>query len=158
MTEPPTTIDAAVRWTPELEQLHHKLVTDGFVRYCCGPRDNPHLLLAYYDWPDYLDLTTIRTYDHITAARIPKLHGRQVDVFAPHQAVWTCQGPAEPTLRALLHLPHPAHPGAPTQPFPAPVELHVPRRDQRPLTIKLPTPEQRRVRAERLAATLLATL
>lgn len=133
--------------TPQLKQLHRDLVDDGFVRYCCGPRDDPLVLLAYYEWPNYVDLVTIRTYERITAARVPK----PVDVSAPQLAVWAYEGPAEPTLRALLNLVHPAHPCAPTRAFPAPPALHVPRTEQRPLTIRLPTPGQRTTRATRLA-------
>ncbi len=138
--------DTGALMTPQLEQLHRDLVDDGFARYCCGPRDDPLVLLAYYEWPGYVDLVTIRTYERITAARVPK----PVDVFAPQLAVWAYEGPAEPTLRALLHLVHPAHPGAPTRTFPAPPALHVPREQQRPLTIRLPTPGQRTTRATRL--------
>ncbi|MGH3904269.1 MAG: hypothetical protein ACRDTE_08775 [Pseudonocardiaceae bacterium] len=137
--------------TPQLEQLHRDLVDDGFIRYCCGPRDDPLVLLAYYEWPGYVDLVTIRTYDRITAARVPK----PVDIFAPQLAVWAYEGPAEPTLRALLGLVHPAHPGAPTRTFPAPPALHVPRKEQRPLAVRLPTPAQRAIRATRLAKAML---
>ncbi|MGH3905936.1 MAG: hypothetical protein ACRDTE_17410 [Pseudonocardiaceae bacterium] len=144
--------DSGELMTPQLEQLHRDLVDDGFVRYCCGPRDDPAVLLAYYEWPGYLDLVTIRSYERITAARVPK----PVDVFAPQVAVWAYQGPPEPTLRALLHLVHPAHPTAPTQTFPAPPALHVPRALQRPLTIRLPNPSQRTTRAHRLAKAMLA--
>ncbi|MGH3793400.1 MAG: hypothetical protein ACRDSP_00775 [Pseudonocardiaceae bacterium] len=144
--------DAGALMTPQLEQLHRDLVEEGFIRYCCGPRDNPAALLAYYEWPGYVDLVTIRTYERITAARVPK----PVDVFAPQLAVWAYEGPAEPTLRALLHLVHPAHPGAPTRTFPAPSALHVPGEQQRPLTIRQPTPAQRATRVTRLAKAILA--
>ncbi len=110
------------------------------------------LLLACYEWPGYVDLVTIRTYERITAARVPK----PVDVFAPRLAVWAYQGPAESTLRALLRLMHPAHPGAPTQTFPAPPALYVARTEQRPLAIRLPTPGQRATRAARLTTAMLA--
>ncbi|MGH4015138.1 MAG: hypothetical protein ACRDSL_14700 [Pseudonocardiaceae bacterium] len=139
--------DSGGLMTPQLEQLHRDLVDEGFVRCCCGPRDDPVVLLVYYEWPGCVDLVTIRTYERITAARVPK----PVDVFAPQLAVWAYEGPAEPTLRALLRLVHPAHPGAPTRTFPAPSALHVPRTEQRPLTIRLPTPGQRTTRATRLA-------
>ncbi len=145
-----------VRLTPELAQLHREIVEDGFVRYCCGPRDNPRVLLAYYEWPVFVDLVTIRSYERITAARIPKQDGGPVDVFDPELAVWAYEGPAEPTLRALLRLPHPAHPGSPTQTFPAPPALRVEQRAQRPLSIKLPAPEQRNARAVRLAKAMIA--
>jgi hypothetical protein len=136
---------------PAVHRLLRDVVADGFVRYCCGPRTAPVALLACYDWPGFVDLLTIRTFDRITAARAPKPDGRPVDVFDPQQVVWAYQGPAEPALRALLDLVHPAHPDAPTAAFPAPAALHIPRHQQRPLTVQLPHPDQRTARATRLA-------
>ncbi|MGH3797683.1 MAG: hypothetical protein ACRDSP_22665 [Pseudonocardiaceae bacterium] len=158
MTSQLTNPDTGVIWTSQLRKLHTDIVGDGFVRYCCGPRTDPVLLLAYYEWPGFVDLVTIRNYERITAARILRQEGRSVDVFAPKLAVWAYQGPAEDTLRALLRLPHPAHPGSPTEPFPAPPALRVDRRDQRPLSIKLPPPEHRHARARRLADRLLTQM
>lgn len=126
---------------------------DGFIAYCCGPKDGPTALVAAYEWPDYVDVVTIRDFDaHIAAARAP-LDG-PVDVFALEEAVWSYQGPAEATLRALLDLPHPDHPDSPRVVFPAPESLRVPRAEQRPMTIKLADPDRAGRRAARLAAKL----
>lgn len=119
--------------------------------YCCGPRSGPAALLASYD----VDLVTIRDFDRqVIAARAPK-HDSEVDVFAPGQVVWAYEDPAEPTLQALLDLVPPDHPDAPHGAFPAPGALHVPRHDQRPMTIRLPTPDRAGCRAARLGAGLL---
>jgi hypothetical protein len=130
------------------------VVADGFVLYCCGPRSAPHALVASYDWDSYVDLLTIRGFDRITAARVPK--DGPVDVFAPECVVWAYQGPPQWTLRALLTLVHPHHPDAPATAYPAPAALHVPRDEQRPMTIRLPGPGQAKARATRLAAALTA--
>jgi hypothetical protein len=53
-----------------------------------------------------------------------------------------------------LTLVHPDHPDAPTTAYPAPERLHVPRAQQRPMTIQLPLPGRARVRADRLATTI----
>lgn len=118
-----------------VERLLLDVVRDGFVVYCCGSRDAPTTLAASYEWDHCVDLVTIRDFDRITAARVPKL-GR-VDVFAPDVVVWAYEGSAECTLQALLNLVHPQHPDAPDVGYPAPPSLHVPRHEQRPMTIRL---------------------
>ncbi|MGH3765709.1 MAG: hypothetical protein ACRDS0_29195 [Pseudonocardiaceae bacterium] len=133
---------------PEVEQLLLDVVADGFTVYCCGPRSAPTALAASYDWADYVDHLVIRSCDRVVAARVPKL-GR-VDVFAPEVVVWAYEGPAESTMRALLNLVHPHHPDAPTKVYPAPRSLHVPRQQQRPMSIQLPPATQAGARAARL--------
>jgi hypothetical protein len=54
----------------------------------------------------------------------------------------------------LLDLVHPAHPDAPIADYPAPASLHVPRIQQRPMTIRPPLPNRAGVRAERLATAM----
>jgi hypothetical protein len=49
---------------------------------------------------------------------------------------------------------HPAHPDAPIADYPAPASLHVPRAQQRPMTIRLPSPGHAGVRAARLATAM----
>lgn len=57
-------------------------------------------------------------------------------------------------MRALLNLPHPAHPDAPTTEHSAPPSLRIPRAEQRPMTIRPPSPARVGARAAKLAATL----
>jgi hypothetical protein len=137
---------------PVVEQLLLDVVADGFVLYCCGRRADPTALVACYDWGGYLDLVTIRDFDHITVARVPK-DGR-IDPFAPEAVVWFYEGPAECALRALLNLVHPEHPDAPATVSPAPPSLHISRGEQRPLTIRPPSPSRVGTRAARLAAAM----
>jgi hypothetical protein len=94
-----------------VERLLLDVVADGFVVCCCGGRVEPTALVAFYEWKHYIDLVTIRGFDRITTARLPK-HGK-VDVFEREVVVWAYEGPAEPALRALLNLVHPQHPDAP---------------------------------------------
>lgn len=131
-----------------VDQLLRDLVADGFVVYCCGDRRAPTALVASYEWPDCVDIVTIRDFERITTARVPK-QGK-VDVFAPEVVVWAYEGAAEWALRALLNLAHPQHPDAPTTSYPAPPALRIPRHEQRPTTIRLPPPGQAEVRAARL--------
>ena len=118
-------------------------------------RAEPTALVAPCEWEHYVDIVVIRGVDRVTAARLPK--GAGVDVFAPEVVVWAYQGCAEWALRALLDLVHRRHPDAPTVAHPVPRSLHVPRCEQRPLTVRLPSPGRAGVRATRLAATMTAT-
>jgi hypothetical protein len=85
----------------------------------------------------------------VSAARI-STHAT-VDIFAPHSVVWSYEGSPQ-QLRALLELVHPMHPAAPTSEYPAPASLHVPRAQQRPMTIQPLCPSRAPTRAQRLAA------
>ncbi len=107
----------------------------GFTTYCCGDRHAPRVLVAVHDWGDrYVDVVNMRGADRVTAARLPK--SDDLDIFAPHQAVWHYMGAVEPAVAALLRLPHPGHPDAPTTAYQAPLTLFVSSREQRPMTIK----------------------
>ena len=137
---------------PEVQQLLLEAVDDGFVRYCCGPKDAPFALVASYQWEDYVDLVTIQCFERITTARVPAPRRRKIDVFAPETVVWAYEGPPQCALRALLDLLHPQHVNAPTGAYPAPPSLRIPPTQQRPMTIQLPSPSQAGARAARLAA------
>jgi hypothetical protein len=138
----------------EVERLLRDVVADGFALYCCGPRAAPCALVASYEWEDYLDLLTIRRFDRIITARIPVPQHAQIDVFAPKVVVWAYEGPPQPALRALLNLLPPTHPQAPTSAYPAPPALHIPRAEQRPMSIQLPPSRRPDNRAARLTATM----
>ena len=132
-----------------VEKLLIDVATDGFTLYCCGPKMAPNALVAAYEWEQYVDLLTIQDFDGVTTARVPKRGA--VDIFAPKVVVWAYQGPPQQALPALLGLVHPAHPEAPISEYPAPAGLHIPRSQQRPMTIRPPFPSHARVRADRLA-------
>lgn len=139
----------------EVERLLLDVVADGFVWYCCGRKAEPAALVATYEWDHWVDLVTIKDFERVITARV--LKPEKVDVFAPEVAVWAYQGPARCALRALLNLVHPRHPDAPAVEFPAPRSLHVPRAEQRPLTIRLPPPGRAGRRAARLATMMAST-
>ena len=150
--------DSRSVWQPSLppvvEGMLLDVVADGFVVYCCGARVAPTALVASYEWEHYLDLVTVRDFDRITTARVPKQG--TVDIFAPEVVVWVYEGPARYALRPLLDLVHPAHPEAPTAGYPASPSLHIPRAEQRPMTIRLPSSGRALARATRLAAGMTA--
>ncbi|MGH3842071.1 MAG: hypothetical protein ACRDS0_11595 [Pseudonocardiaceae bacterium] len=132
-----------------VEELLVQVVADGFTLYCCGPKAAPRALLACYEWRHCADLLTVRDFDRVSTARVPT-QGRRVDIFAPEVVVWAYEGPPQQAVRALLDLVHPAHPDAPTRSYPAPPSLRVPRTEQRPMTIQLPSPSRAGRRATRL--------
>jgi hypothetical protein len=135
-----------------VEELLVELVTDGFTVYCCGSKTAPNALVACYEWDHCVDLVTIRDFERVTTARVPT-RGK-VDIFGPEVVVWAYQGPAQQALRALLDLAHPAHSNALTTDHPAPTSLHIPRAQQRPMTIRLPSPGRAGVRAARLTTAM----
>jgi hypothetical protein len=106
----------------------------GFTSYCCGDRHAPHVLIAAYDWGSYIDVINIRGADRVTAARLPAYDG--LNIFAPCQAVWHHMGTLESSVTAMLRLPPPSHPNAPTITYPAPVTLFVASHEQQPMTVK----------------------
>lgn len=139
----------------EVEELLVDVVADGFAVYCCGPKVAPRALVACYEWPECVDLLTVQDFKRVITARVPA-RGLQVDIFDPGIVVWAYEGPPQDAVRALLQLVHPAHPDAPTLGYPAPADLRIPRVQQRPMTIKLPSPDRAGVRADRLAAAMRA--
>jgi hypothetical protein len=81
-----------------VEALLVDVVADGFMLYCCGPKAAPNALVACYEWDHYVDLLTIRDFDRIVTARVPKRGS--VDIFAPKVVVWSYEGPPQQALRA----------------------------------------------------------
>jgi hypothetical protein len=116
----------------EVKLLLLDLVADGFVRYCCRPKTAPCAPLAFYQWENYVDLVTIRSFDRVTTAWIPARQHSRIDVFTPEVVVWAQEGPPQCPLRELLDLLHPQHPDAP--------ELAGPPADRIVLDESLPDP------------------
>ncbi|MGH3798737.1 MAG: hypothetical protein ACRDTD_01125 [Pseudonocardiaceae bacterium] len=72
------------------------------------------------------------------------------DVVADGFALYCCGDRAAPSALVV----HPAHPDAPTSAFPAPSRLHIPRAEQRLMTIRLPSPGRADARGIRLATAM----
>jgi hypothetical protein len=121
-------------YSPQTYEAFAAVKNAGFTIYCCGNRHAPRVLVAAYRWDAYIDVINIRSADRVTAARLPIHHG--LDIFAPSQVVWHYLGPLEATAAAILRLPPPHHPDAPTATYPAPLTLFVATDEQRPITIK----------------------
>ncbi|MBC3194028.1 hypothetical protein H7X46_23515 [Pseudonocardia sp. C8] len=144
--------DAA--FPPEIDELLTSVARDGFtLRYCNGPRQ-PTLIVGTYDWGPFVDLVVIRDLDDVISARVPTAD--VTDIFTPEVIVWLYAADAQRALQALLDLPHPEHPQAPTTSAPAPSALHVPAARQCPVTVRPPSELAARTRQVRLGAALLA--
>lgn len=124
------------RWpySPETYEAFAAIKTDGFTLYCCGDHRAPHVIVAAYDWDSYIDVINIRGMDRVTAARLSKYNG--LDIFAPSRAVWHYMGDLQPTVTAILRLPPPDDPEAPTASYPAPLSLFVPSCERRTMTVR----------------------
>jgi hypothetical protein len=127
-------IPASWPYSPEMYEAFAALKRAGFTAYCCGDRRLPHVLVAAYVWGDsYVDVVNMRGADRVTTARLPKSDG--LDIFAPHEVVWHYMGAVAPAVTALLRLPSPDHPDAPTVAYHAPLTLFVSSDEQRPMTV-----------------------
>lgn len=129
-------IPASWPYSPETYEAFAALKHAGFTAYCCGDRRMPHVLVAVYVWEEggYVDVVNMRGADRVTAARLPTSDG--LDIFAPHEVVWHYMGTVEAAVTALLRLPRPGHPDAPTVAYQAPLTLFVSSDEQRTMSIK----------------------
>jgi hypothetical protein len=136
----------------DIDELLEEFARDGFSLYLCGGRTQPTVIVGVYEWENYVDIVNIRGENRVTAARVPR--SESLDIFAPETIVWFYQGNVALTLKAILPLVHPDHPDAPLTTHAPPNDLHVPRAEQRPLTIRRADPHRAAARAVRLAASI----
>jgi hypothetical protein len=136
--------------------LFEALIGDGFTGYYCGPKDDPHAVIAVYEWPDHLDVITMPRKGPAAAARLAKPAVRVPDgepnplvLNPPTTALWAWVGPMDMAVWALLDLPHPECPNAPAAEIQTPAALSVPREQQRPMHIRVPDEEKASTRAVR---------
>lgn len=138
----------------EVDKLLTSVARDGFtLRYCNGPHQ-PTLIVGTYDWGPFVDLVVLRGLDDVISARVPSAD--VTDIFMPEVIVWLYAADAQRALQALLDLPHPDHPQAPTTSAPAPSALHVPAARECPVTVRPPSALAARARHVRLGAALIA--
>lgn len=136
------------------------LLGDGFTGYCCGPKGDPNAVIAFYEWPEHLDVITMPRRGHAAAARLVKPPGGvpvpdgEPNPFVlnpPPTAIWAWVGPMDMAIWALLDLPHPECSDSLNAKVPTPKALWVPREQQRPMHIRVPDKEKMGVRATRLS-------
>jgi hypothetical protein len=141
--------------------LVEALLSDGFTGYCCGPTDDPHAVIAVYEWPNHVDVITLHRKGHAAAARIltpggvraPQGEPNPIVLNPPATVTWGFEeGPIDSAVWAMLDLPHPKSLDAPAaEMISTPAALWVPRELQRPMRIRVPDPEKIDARAARLS-------
>ncbi len=133
---PSTDQSAEAPCATEVDRLLTAIVRRGFtMRYCNGPQ-RPTLIVGTYDWNAFTDLVVLRGIDDVISARIPT--AEVTNIFMPEVIVWLYASDAQQALQALLDLPPPKHPLAPTTRSSAPLAVHVPAARQAPVTIRPP--------------------
>jgi hypothetical protein len=117
-------MDAAVAVT-ELEALLEKAGRCGYLlQVFRTDRDGAELLAGVYEHPGCADVFVFSGEEHAHAYRLPT--GADTDVFAPTRVYWWYAASPVWTLRALLTLPAPGHPDAPSTLLRAPPGGGVP--------------------------------
>lgn len=97
----------------ELNDLLAELRRRGWTLILWGPRTSPELMGAMFRWPDCADVLLLRGDHQATAYRVPTPH-RDSDTFNPELVSYQYHQCPLWTLRAILSLPRPGQPGAPT--------------------------------------------
>jgi hypothetical protein len=98
-------------------------------------RDGPVIVAAIREFRACADVVVLVDEQRASAWRTPR--GDGLDVLAPAQVLWIYAANPLWTLRALLTLPPPGHPDAPTDAIVAPVGLGLPIQDRRPVRIRM---------------------
>jgi hypothetical protein len=144
-------VAAAQKQEDLIDALFQALVNDGFIAYCCGPKDRPTAVICVYEWSEHFDVLTLRVDGPAAAARLVK----PADALNPpdtgdDNCVWAWVGEPDGAMWALLDLPHPARPEAPTELIRTPEALRISREEQRPMRVRVPDEGKAGTRAARL--------
>jgi SnoaL-like domain len=141
-----------------IEGLFEALIGDGFTAACCGPKDDPIAVIAFYEWRDHLDVITLPREGPAAAARLIKsadvrdpLDGDSLVLNPPDTAIWSWVGQPEWAIQAALDLPHPDDPDAPAAVVPTPAALRVPQEQRRPMYLRVPDEGKAGAREARLS-------
>lgn len=109
----------------ELEALLTEAGHRGFLWYMFqSDQDGPDVVAGVYQWNGCADVYVLLDCERAHAYRLPT--GAAADVFDPHDVLWWYGAGPVWTLRALLTLPGPDDPEAPTGLEPAPPGSGVP--------------------------------
>ena len=132
----PTTTDGMVPdgIHADAAELLTELRRRKWVLYVFGPQDGPDVVAAVFQWSTCADVLILRGEDDASAYRVPTFP--DTDVFSPELVSWQYHAPITWTLRAVLTIDPPGHPGAPMailQPAPG---CFVPMDVRRPVTIR----------------------
>lgn len=96
------------------------VIKRGFVRHIVGPVEDPHVVVLFHDWGNYVDIAHVRGLSRTEAARIPKRI--EQNLYRPEIVVWHHWGGISDALHGLMLLPAPFD-GGPTRPYQPPRKL-----------------------------------
>lgn len=100
----------------EVGELVERLDRIGFALHrLCIDREHPDILIGTYHWGYKVDVVIVIDERHAHAYRVSTWLGE--DVLAPKRVSWHQGSGAVPALRAVLSLPPPGHPEAPSGPL-----------------------------------------
>jgi SnoaL-like protein len=144
----------------EVEGLFQALIADGFTRCRCGPENDPHAVIVFYEWDDHLDMITLPRDGPAAAARMIKPEGVRVLADDPDSVIlnppltaewaWVGDDPIS-AIWAMLDLPHPDCPDAPAEQVATPAAMWLPPEQQWPMCIQVPDAGKVDARAIRLS-------
>lgn len=122
---------------PELDAAMRELGRARFVVHRFGKQSLPDALAAVHDWGGIADVLIAHSPKVAAAYRTPSSEG--LDPFEPSRVLWSYASDLLWTTRALLALPPPADPGAPSGLLEAPQGLGLPAgwRAERAVTVAM---------------------
>jgi len=119
----------------ELDALMATVGKRGFVFHSFRvDRHGPDVLAAVHDFGGCADVVILVDEDRAVAYRTPT--GPGIDVFSPSQVYWSYAAGPVWTLRALVTLPPPGHPDAPSGLMEAPSRLGIPGDSRAPVRVR----------------------
>ncbi|MGI8313348.1 hypothetical protein [Saccharopolyspora hattusasensis] len=118
----------------ELKDLLSELRRRNWTLIRWGPEDSPQLWAAMFKWLDCADVFILRSEAKANAYRVPTPDGD--GIFNPGRVFYQYHASPLWTLRAILALPEPRHPEAPTGIEGAAPECLLPERLSKPVVLR----------------------
>ena len=119
----------------ELEALMETVGRSGYLFHAFQvDRYGPEVLAAVHDFGGCADVVILFDEERACAYRTPT--GTGIDTFAPTHVYWSYASSPVWTLRALVTLPPPGHPDAPSGLTPAPSGLGLPIEGRQPVRVR----------------------
>jgi hypothetical protein len=117
-----------------LDELLGELRRRKWMLYLFGPKEQPTLYAATFQWAACADVFILRSENDATAYRVPTYPN--TDVFLPEIVFWQYHGDPEWTLRAVLTIGVPGQADAPFEFLQAHPLCRIPHEIRQPVTIR----------------------
>ncbi|WP_181773799.1 hypothetical protein [Amycolatopsis pittospori] len=116
-----------------IDELLEELRRRRWVVYIFGPREEPEVCAAVFQWETCADVLVLRGEERASAYRVTTLP--DTDVFQPALVSWQYHSTADWTLRAVLTIPPPGDVAAPIQLLQPHPDCAIPMDARQPVTI-----------------------